>query len=151
MLTQAQLNTAMARMVQTPQPMVLFHGTNTPVFFSKVCIRTGFESNEMFMAKYSLASLGGSGRNAANYGPGIYLVDSRIAAVGYGALVIRAEFESTTNYMDLHTVATRRGHLMAIGVPLQDLLAEPQLYGLIRVTQNYYVMRTPFNCTIGAG
>lgn len=98
------------------------------------------------MGAYSLASMGGT----AIYGPGLYLADTRAAALGYGQFVIRFEFESNTRFMDLHGhagTANRR----AVGVPLQSMLAEPQLYGLIQVTANYYVMRTPFNCVVGPG
>ena len=146
MLNQAQLTTAMGRMAATPQPMVLFHGTNTAAFYSKVCMRSGFTSNQMFMGAYSLQSLGGT----SIYGPGIYLANTRAEAANYGSLIIRFEFESTTDYMDLTGVIGTQ-HAQAVGVPKQNLLAESRLYGLLRVTNNYYVMRTCYNCVVGPG
>ncbi len=146
MLNNQQLATAMGRMVATPQPMVLYHGTNTASFYSKVCMRHGFSSNQMFMGLYSMQGLGGT----AIYGPGVYLADTRNAAAGYGALVIRFEFDSTTNYMDL-TGQPGTHHAQAVGVPKQNLLAESRLYALLRVTANYYVLRTPYNFVVGPG
>jgi len=79
---------------------------------------------------------------------GLYLADSRDEAAGYGQWVVRFEFEPNTNYMVAHGPQGTQ-HATAVGVPLQRLLAEPQLYALLKVTAHYSVMRTPFNCVVG--
>jgi len=122
--------------------MVLFHGTTDPVFYSRICSRFGFESAQTFMGYYSLRPLGPT----TIYGPGIYLADTRLAAAGYGHLIIRFEFDATTDYGDARNGQPFRN---AIGGPLQNILDEGQLYALLRVTASYYVLRTPYNFVVG--
>jgi hypothetical protein len=141
-LSTAQLATASANYVATPQPMVLFHGTTDPVLFSRVCSRYGFQNEQTFMGYYSLRPLGPTNV----YGPGIYLGDSRLIAAGYGHLIIRFEFADTTNYGDVRNGQPLR---TAIGGPMQEILDEGRLYALLRVTANYYVLRTPYNFVVG--
>ena len=146
MLTNQQLTTLMARAQATPQPMDLYHGTTDQNFFSKICLRQGFSNNSIFMASYSLRSLGGTNI----YGPGIYLADTRQEALRYGQLIIRFEFDSTTEFFDL-TGVVGTAHAHAVGVPTQRMLAEPRVHALLKVTPHYYVARTPFNCVVGVG
>jgi hypothetical protein len=144
MLTQTQLIAARNAMVSLGQVLTLYHGTNSPAFFSKLCTRHGFSSNQMFMGAYSLATwVGGT----AIYGPGLYLASSQVEAQSYGNLVVKFIVETTTDYLDL-TGHAGTAVVQAVGVPKQNLLAEPQLYCLLKVTAQYYVLRTPYNVIV---
>jgi hypothetical protein len=144
-LTFAQKTAARNLFAPTPQPMVLFHGTTDMVFFSRICGRFGFDSAQTFMGYYSLRPLGGT----SVYGPGIYLADKRAEARKYGHMIIRFEFEANTNYVDLTGGSGTNFGQNIGGVPRQNILDEPELYALIKVTPEYYVLRTPFNFIVG--
>lgn len=141
-LSLAQIALVEARYGATPQPKVLFHGTNDAAFFSKICLGMGFGSNQAFMGLYSTRGLGAT----TQYGPGIYLADTKAEALHYGNMVIRFEFEANTNYWEFH--GNTAAVCAAIGTSKQNILDEGRLYALIRVTGAYYTLRTPFNIVV---
>lgn len=141
-LSGAQIALVQARYVATPQPKVLYHGTTDAAFFAKICLGTGFTSNEAFMGLYSTRSLGAT----TQYGPGIYLADTKEEALKYGNMVIRFEFEAGTNYWEFY--GNTSAICAAIGTSKQNILDEGRLYALIRVTGQYYTLRTPFTMVV---
>lgn len=146
MLNLNQLNILRGRFSPPPAALpVLYHGTNDSKFFSRICLGTGFNSNQLFMANYSLNGFGGT----AIYGPGIYTTTSLVEAQGYGSLIIEFRVASTTDYLDM-TNPAGTGHAQAVGLPTFRILQEPQVYALIKVTAQYYVLRTPFNVIVSA-
>jgi hypothetical protein len=144
-LSTAQKAIADGLYVATPQPMVLFHGTTDSVFFSRVCGRYGFQSDTMFMGYYSLRPLGPT----TVYGPGIYMADTRAEAATYGHLIVRFEFDATTRYADIRGGPPGNAFRVAVGANQQNVLDEGGLHALLRVTANYYVLRTPYNVLVG--
>lgn len=146
MLSVAQIQTLQGLYTDAPPNLVLYHGTNDDTFYSRICMRYGFQNEQMFMGAYSMRSLGGT----AVYGPGIYLADTVAEAQRYGHRIVEVRPSSHgTNYLDL--TGTRGTHAVTVvGAPKQNILAEARLYALIRVTNNYYVMRTPHTFVVGA-
>ena len=103
-------------------------------------------ATQAFRATYCRKSLGGT----AVYGPGIYLADTRKEASSYGPHIVEFTFKKDTDYLDLSNSSLSSKAVKAVGGGgKQVLLAEPALDMLLRVTQNYYVLRTPYHVSTG--
>ncbi|HEX7637572.1 MAG TPA: hypothetical protein VF457_04180 [Burkholderiaceae bacterium] len=124
----------------------LYHGTDSLEFAVQMVQRFSFHSAQAFRATYCRKSLGGT----AVYGPGIYLADTRKEASSYGPHIVEFTFKKDTDYLDLSNSSLSSKAVKAVGGGgKQVLLAEPALDMLLRVTQNYYVLRTPYHVSTG--
>lgn len=145
MLTDQQLAAITRNYSALHQPLLLFHGTSDPKFFSKLCLKSGFGSDLLFKSTYSLQALGGT----AVYGPGLYLASNINESRTYGNLIVKFEVDTTTDYLDLSGPAGSRV-VRDSGVARMHILNEPRIHALIKVTREYYVLRTPYNVIVSA-
>jgi len=118
---------------------VLYHGTNDLEFALDISRKVGFHSDQAFRAKYCQKGLGGT----AIYGPGIYLTDSLKEAQGYGCNLLEFRFNKCVDYLDVFNAAISKAAVKSVGGGKQTILGAINLDVLLRVTQNYYVLRTP--------
>jgi hypothetical protein len=118
---------------------VLYHGTNDLEFAVGIAQKFGFHSAQAFRATYCKKALGGT----AVYGPGIYLTDSLAQAQGYGVNILEFRFGPAADYVDVFNPAISRAAVRSVAGGKQTILAAANLDILLRVTNNYYVLRTP--------
>ena len=117
----------------------LFSGTNDLQYAVSVAQGHGWQSPQAFRAAYCGQSLGGT----AVYGPGIYMTDQLKEAQEYGASILEFTFKAAADYLDLADPSISKAAVKQVGGGKQTLLSEPKLDALIRVTKNYFVLRTP--------
>ena len=144
MLTNQTLAAVKAQYTPLQQNLTLYHRTTNATFYSKLCLKSGFGSYLLFRGAYLLQQLGGN----AVYGPGIYL-SSNNNEVNYGNLLVRFDIEANTNYLDLYGPAGVQVCQNANAVRWH-VLADERIDALIRVTAQWYVLRTPHNMVITA-
>jgi hypothetical protein len=119
---------------------VLYHGTNDLEFGIGIAQKFGFHSTQAFQSMYCRKALGGT----AIYGPGIYLTKSLKEVTKYGANVLAFSFSASADYVDLSNPAISKAAVASVGGGgKQSILGEAKLDMLLRVTQDYYVLRTP--------
>ncbi|HET8707079.1 MAG TPA: hypothetical protein VFM46_12325 [Pseudomonadales bacterium] len=123
-----------------PNFPVLYHGTKDLEFAIGIAQKAGFHSEQAFRAKYCQNGLGGT----AIYGPGIYLTDSLKEAKSYGCHILEFRFHQSADYLDVFNPAISKAAVKSAGGGKQTILSEINLSVLLRVTQNYYVLRSPY-------
>jgi hypothetical protein len=118
---------------------LLFHGTHDLEFAIGIAQKFGFHSQQAFRSTYCTKAVGGT----AVYGPGIYLTNSLVEARTYGPHILEFSFNSAVDYLDVFNPAISKAAAKSVGGGKQTILGEANLDVLLRVTQNYYVLRTP--------
>jgi hypothetical protein len=116
----------------------LYSGTKDLPFARAIAAGQGWQSLSAFRTAYCQQALGGT----AVYGPGIYMTDVRKQAEGYGPYILVFTFKPAADYLDLADAVISRDAVKMVGGGKQTLLAEPNLDMLLRVTANYFVLRT---------
>jgi hypothetical protein len=117
----------------------LYHGTNDLQFAVAIAQKSGFHSAQAFRRSYCAKALGGT----AVYGPGIYLTSKLDQAQGYGAYILEFNFDKSADYLDVFNPAISKAAVKSVGGGKQTILGAANLDVLMRVTQDYYVLRTP--------
>lgn len=117
----------------------LFHGTHDLEFAIGIAQKFGFHSPQTFRSMYCTKVVGGT----AVYGPGIYLTNSLAEARTYGPYILEFTFNSAVDYLDIFNPAISKAAVKSVGGGKQTILGAANLDVLLRVTQNYYVLRTP--------
>ncbi|AEG00841.1 hypothetical protein [Methylomonas methanica] len=121
------------------QFQTLYSGTNNEDFAVQIIQRYGWHSEQAFRALYCQQALGGT----AVYGPGIYLTNKLSEAQLYGSNIMEFQFNKSADYLDLADSSISKVVVKTFGGGKQKILAEPKVNALIRVTSDYFVLRTP--------
>lgn len=117
----------------------LYSGTNNEDFAVQIIQKYGWHSEQAFRAIYCQQALGGT----AVYGPGIYLTNKLSEAQSYGSNIMQFHFNQSADYLDLADASISKAVVKKFGGGKQKILAEPKVNALIRVTADYFVLRTP--------
>jgi hypothetical protein len=145
-MTEEQINTLRNDFftIIPSQFQTLYHGTNDLKFAVAMAQGHGWQSPQAFRTAYCSKSLGGT----AIYGPGIYLADTLKEAKSYGVHVLEFTFKPAMDYLDLSDAAISKSVVRQTGGGKQTVLAEKNIDILIRVTKNYFVLRTPLLASV---
>jgi hypothetical protein len=122
----------------------LYSGTNDLKFAVSMVQGHGWQSQPAFQAAYCGQTLGGT----AVYGPGIYMTDKLQEAKSYGEHILVFSFKPAADYLDLANPSVSKGAVKLVGGGKQTILSEPKLDALIRVTRDYFVLRTPMLASV---
>lgn len=117
----------------------LYSGTQDEDFAVQIIQKYGWHSEQAFRALYCQQALGGT----AIYGPGIYLTNKLSEAQSYGLNIMEFNFNMYADYLDLFEPSISSAVVKKFGGGKQKILAEPKVNALIRVTREYFVLRTP--------